>query len=516
MVAALLCVLLGSIDLTVVAAILPGMIADLGVNTADIDRYIWAVNGYLIAYIVAIPLIGRLSDLIGRQRTFIASLVVFLAGSIMCALATDLTDLVIGRAIQGFGGGGLLPVAIALAGDTLGRKGQLAGIGFVSAMETIGWILGPIYGAAVTEILGFTSEPWRWVFWLNVPALAVLILVLRGMAKSSDRQSGNVIRLLDLPGSILLVIALVCLNLALASGGEIGAGTGTGLRAMGGTENPLADQVPWLLAAAALAIVLLIITELRTVNPILPVRLYRQRPFLATIAVNLCIGAVLMVTMVNIPVIVALTADPGDSSTLSALLLAPFTVAIATASLIASRVTHAIGEKLTLGSGIVLTAVGCVLVAVLQQQDNFWTLVPGLLVSGAGLGLLLPALGTLPIQLASVSERGAAASSALMFRLLGMTIGVSTLTALGVRRLQELTSRVEPIVREPDESTASFLLRQREFILDHAIPLSLQVIEETFLVSAVIAVIAALPLASLARYMSGRGESEVDSLSDSG
>jgi hypothetical protein len=103
-----------------------------------------------------------------------------------------------------------------------------------------------------------------------------------------------------------------------------------------------------------------------------------------------------------------------------------------------------------------------------------------------------------------------------MFRLLGMTIGVSTLTALGVRRLQELTSRVEPIVRDPDESTASFLLRQREFIIDHAIPLSLQVIEETFLVAAVIAVVAALPLASLARYMSGKGESEIDSLSDAG
>ncbi len=516
MVAALLCVLLGSIDLTVVAAILPGMISDLGVNTADIDRYIWAVNGYLIAYIVAIPLIGRLSDLIGRQRAFIASLLVFLAGSILCAIAADLTDLIIGRAIQGFGGGGLLPVAIALAGDTLGRKGQLAGIGFVSAMETIGWILGPIYGAAVTGVLDFTDEPWRWVFWLNVPVLAILIFVLRGMATTASRPPGNVIRLLDLPGSMLLVIALVCLNLALASGGEIGASTGSGLRAMGGTENPLADQVPLLLAAAAAAIALLIVTELRTVSPILPVRLYRQRPFLATIAVNLCIGAVLMVTMVNIPVIVALTADPGDSSTLSALLLAPFTVAIATASLLANRVTHAIGEKLTLGGGTVLAAIGCVLVATLQEQGNFWTLVPGLLVSGAGLGLLLPALGTLPIQLASRSERGAAASSALMFRLLGMTIGVSTLTALGVRRLQVLTSRVEPIVREPEESTASFLLRQREFIIDHAIPLSLQVIEETFLVAALIALVAAIPLASLARFMAGKGGMEPDSLNGSG
>src|SRR5690606_38646789 len=115
------------------ASILPHVIGDLGVNTADIDRYIWAVNAYLIAYIVAIPLAGAISDRAGRLATFAGSLVIFLAGSVVCAMADSLGDLVVGRSIQGFGGGGLLPVAIALAGDTLGRRGQLAGIGFVGA-----------------------------------------------------------------------------------------------------------------------------------------------------------------------------------------------------------------------------------------------------------------------------------------------------------------------------------------------------------------------------------------------
>jgi len=501
MVAALACVLLGSIDLTVVASILPGIIDDLGVNTADIDRYIWAVNAYLIAYIIAIPLVGRVSDIVGRQPAFIGSLLIFLGGSVYCATSDTLTDLVIGRAIQGFGGGGLLPVALALAGDTLGRKGQLVGIGFVSAVETIGWILGPIYGATVTGLFRFSEEPWRWVFWINVPILMVLIFAIRGMARGSPRMDGGGFRRLDLPGAILLTIALTTINLALASGGEFGAGTGTGLRAMGGTENPLAAWVPLLLANAAASTVLVILWELRHRYPLLPIALYRRRAFLATIAANLCIGAVLMVSMVNVPVVVALTEEPNRVSTISAIMLAPFTIAIAAASLMTGNLAMRLGLRPTLNAGVVLSGIGCLLIAWLLDSGSVWSMIPGLVAAGFGLGMLLPALGTLPIVLAGASERGAAASSALMFRLLGMTVGVSVLTALGVRRLQILTGRLDPIVRDADESTASFLIRQRDYIIDVAIPLSLQVIQETFLAATLIALVAVIPVWSLARHL---------------
>ncbi len=498
MVAALGCVLLGSIDLTVVASILPGMIDDLGVNTADIDRYIWAVNAYLIAYIIAIPLAGRISDIVGRQPMFIGSLLIFLGGSVYCATSDTLTDLVIGRAVQGFGGGGLLPVALALAGDTLGRKGQLVGIGFVSAVETIGWILGPIYGATVTGLFRFSEEPWRWVFWINVPILVMLIFAIRGMARGAPRTDGGGFRRLDLSGAILLTIALTTVNLALASGGEFGAGTGTGLRAMGGTENPLADRVPLLLATAVMSAGLLIIWELRSRFPLLPIALYQRRAFLATIAANLSIGAVLMVSMVNVPVVVALTEEPNRVSTITAVMLAPFTIAIAAASLLAGSLAQRFGSRQTLTMGIVLSGIGCLLIAWLLDTGSVWSMIPGLIVAGFGLGMLLPALGTLPLLLAGVSERGAAASSALMFRLLGMTVGVSLLTALGVRRLQTLSGRLDPIVRDADESTALFLIRQRDYIVDVAIPLSLQVIQETFLAAALIALVAIIPMRSLA------------------
>ena len=163
-VAAFICNFISAVDLTVIASIMPGMIGDLGVNTADFDRYIWIVNAYLIAYVVAIPIVGRLSDHIGRQNAFIGCLVIFAIGSVVMAQADSMTVAVVGRVIQGIGGGGLLPVTIALVGDVLPRNMRLAGIGLVSAVETLGWVLGPTWGAAITAIVPEQHDPWRWVF----------------------------------------------------------------------------------------------------------------------------------------------------------------------------------------------------------------------------------------------------------------------------------------------------------------------------------------------------------------
>ncbi|MDQ3541035.1 MAG: MFS transporter, partial [Chloroflexota bacterium] len=274
MIAGLVCVLLGAIDLTVIAAILPQMIPDLGVNTADIDRYIWAVSGYLVAYIVAIPLFGRTSDIIGRHRTFIVCLVLFMLGSVLCGRAGGLSDLVIGRTVQGLGGGGILPVTIALVGDTLNRRQQLAGIGIVGAAETIGWMLGPLYGAAVVDLLPVTDEAWRWVFWINVPLLTgALLLVLRSLDQESMQVDIGDLGRLDAVGASLLAIGLVAINLALASSGEVGAQARSGLRPLGGTPNPLAEQAPWLLALAVVTLIGFAFWIGRARHPLLPVDL---------------------------------------------------------------------------------------------------------------------------------------------------------------------------------------------------------------------------------------------------
>ncbi|MGI8486802.1 MAG: MFS transporter, partial [Thermomicrobiales bacterium] len=271
--AALICVLLGAIDLTVIAAILPRMIIDLGVNTSDIDRYIWIVSGYLIAYIVAIPIVGRVSDHVGRKLTFLACLGIFLIGSIVCGLSQSLDGLIIGRSIQGFGGGGLLPVALALTIDNFPRGKRLAGIGLVSAVDTLGWVIGPVYGAVVEKVAWSQTESWRWVFWINIPLLilASIVVIIRFPPESTSSRNLASLRRFDVPGAVLLTGALVTVNLALSSGGEIGSASSSGMRALGGTSNPLATYAPALLLIAVVCGGALVFWERRAGSPPLPI-----------------------------------------------------------------------------------------------------------------------------------------------------------------------------------------------------------------------------------------------------
>jgi len=493
--AGLLCVFLGAIDLTVIASILSTIIPDLGVNTADIDRYIWVVNGYLIAYVVAIPLVGRLSDLIGRQPVFIGCLGIFAVGSIMCASADSLTVLIMGRTLQGLGGGGLLPVTIALAGDVLPKPMRLAGIGLVSAVDTLGWVLGPTWGALVVGMLPAVDEAWRWVFWLNLPLLALaLVAVFRGFPRHQREKHVQPIKLLDIPGAVLLALALVCLNLALASGGEFGAQAGTGLRAMGGTPNPMADRIPLLIVIGIVSAIALVIWERRTTHPILPMRLLRRGHYIAVILANFLVGSALMVGMVNVPVIVAMVRPTDTVTRDSALLLAPFTLFIAIFSLLSGFIASRIGTFRMTVIGIIVTVAGYATLYGVVDRNNIWNMVLGLGIAGLGIGLLLAPLSAVALDESDERNRGAAVSTALMFRLLGMTIGMSLLTAAGIYRLQILTGRLEPVVQDAGESTAMYLVRQQAFIEDHVIPLSVQVLQETFLAAAVLAAMAVIPI----------------------
>ena len=494
MLAALAAVFLGAVDLTIIATILPTMIGDLGINTADVDRYIWIVNGYLIAYIVAIPLFGRLSDVTGRVPVFAISLVLFAVGAMICALADSLSGIVVGRTLQGAGGGALLPAALALAADTFSGRSRLGAIGVITAVDTLGWVTGPLWGAAIVALLPNVDEAWRWVFWLHLPFAAICaVALLTGQPIGQRTLRFGPTRDLDLLGALLLAAILTSLNLAVSSGSELGVATDGGLRALGGTPNPLARYASLLLLVAAAGTLALVIWQRRTGTPLLPVRLFRVHGFYAGMIANLLLGCALMVGMVNIPTLVALVVSPDDVSNISALMLAPFTVCIATGSLLASHIAIRLGAAAAV-VGVALIALGYIVVAVVLSPNDYVRAIIGLVAAGLGFGIVLTPLSGRALSMADASERGAAASLSLVARLLGMTLGISALTAIGVRRLQELTGRVEPVTRGQGESTAAFLERQRKYIEEHAVPLAVQVLAETFWIAAVIAALSLIPL----------------------
>jgi MFS family permease len=498
--AALLAVLLGALDLTVIATILPGMVTDLRINAADVDRYVWIVNSYLLAYVVAIPVVGRVSDIVGRKLAFQASLALFLVGSVVCAFAVDLPGMVTGRAIQGAGGGALLPVTMALVGDLLPSGRRAAVLGLVGAVDTLGWVVGPIWGALLVEVAP-GPDPWRWVFIVNVPLAAATAVAIGRLGRARPPAVKAWASRLDVPGAFLLAGTLLALNLGLSAGGELGAPAG-GARALGGSRNPVAGLVLPLLAVAAVLGVLLVRRQRRAAWPLLPVSLFADRQFSAAIIANFLIGASLIVAMVDIPVITAMLVDQASVSRVSALMLAPFTLLIALLSLAGGRIVSRAGFRLTASLGLALVTVGYAALWFGLRGGVLVGMLPGLVIAGAGFGLVFAPIGATAIDAAPASDRGIAAAMTLVFRLLGMTIGISMLTAIAVRRLQGLVGNLEQVVQAPGESTADFLARQTALLYETVLPVSLQVARETFLIAGAIALLGLIPVALFANRTS--------------
>src|SRR5690606_21049970 len=194
-------------DQTSVVAVLPAMIDDVGLTQDEFFRAAWIVNAYILGYIVAMPLMGRIADAYGRGRIFSAALLLFCAGSAWVAVSNDLTMLSIARAVQAVGGGAVAPVSMALGMQLASPQRRAMGLGAMAAASEAGGLLGPLWGGGIAEILG-----WRWVFWLNLPLRMPLEVAAWARAR---RHSGVPRQDLDLPGALLLVASLVCLTVAL-------------------------------------------------------------------------------------------------------------------------------------------------------------------------------------------------------------------------------------------------------------------------------------------------------------
>ena len=240
LVLAVMCVpvFIGALDLTVVSAFLPELIVELELplQTA-LDDAAWILSGYLLAYTVSMTFMGRVSDLIGRRTVYVICLVIFLLGSVLVATAgggptdfvysiyrrlgqrpdiayVNLQVIILGRVVQALGAGALVPVSLALAGDMFPPERRARPLGLVAAVDTLGWVLGHLYGGLMVQVM-----PWQGIFWINVPltliTIGLVIWSLRGMPQK--RISGR----FDFIGAALIVGALVALNLGL--GGNVDA-----------------------------------------------------------------------------------------------------------------------------------------------------------------------------------------------------------------------------------------------------------------------------------------------------
>lgn len=490
-------VFLGAVDLSVISTLLLPIVRDLEQNTADLDRYVWVVIGYLLAYVAAIPIFGRLIDSVGPRASLAVGLAVFLAGTAMTVTADSLGALILARVVQGAGGGAVLPIAMAYVTVSLPPSSRLGGYGLVAAVDTMGWVLGPILGAMVASLDERVEHSWRLAFAPNVLLLLGLALVVRrGDAAGLDRGPASS------PGGggwlaiLLLTTGVSLVNLALASAGQLGAGgDATGLRALGGTENPLTAYIPLFIAGGALLLAAFWLVERRTTSPVLPSEVRRSSSFLAGMTVGLAVGVASAVAVATVPVYAALRSTARSPSSLTAILLTPHTLATAVAALLSGRLVRRLGLRATILTGLAAAAVGSLLTALaLDRTSSEAALVPGLAVLGAGLGLSLGPILAMGLRGVPARLAGSGASALLGARLLGATMGLSAITAFGTWRIQVLLADLEPLTRVDGESTAQFFVRQAAYIDGTVVPRAVRAVAEVYVLGAAVCILGAAAL----------------------
>lgn len=454
-------VFLGALDQTVIVAALPVVVTDLQIPFDRLDQAAWVVSGYLLGYTVALPVMGRFADVRGRRLTLAISLAAFALGSLGCALSWSLATLVAARIFQAAGGGALLPVAIAIVSDRYPANRRSLAIGVVGAVAEAGGVLGPLYGAGIISWLD-----WRWIFWINVPLALVLLLGSLAGLRESRPSSGRI----DLVGAGLIALTLGFQILGLSHEAiEIGG----------------VDVRNGLLVLAAVTLFAFLWWGIRAKEPLLEVRLFRQAGFSAALAGGALLGGALIVAMVDVPLYAATVLDA--SAAAGGLLLMRLTAFIPAGAILGGALAQRVGLRIPTALGFVTAAIGLGMMAgwgTSPAQPLLWG---SLAMAGLGFGLLIAPLATAAVNLGGTGREASAAALFAVSRLVGMTVGLSILTAWGLQRFDILAGQIPMPLPRAGESAASAQARLAAY--NQAIlQVGAEVYHEIFLAAAVICV----------------------------
>ena len=322
-------------DLTVVATMLRPIIGDLGLVLPDgLNDAAWIVNAYLIAFVAVMPIAGRISDVIGRRRTFLGAYTLFMLGSILIPLSTHMDAafgwFLVGRVLTALGGGAMVPVALAVIGDVYPEGRRARALGTLGAIETMGWVWGPLYGAMLVHLLS-----WQWQFWLNIPlAIIGVTAVWWALAEHDTPRHGARIDWLG----------------AVAAHGHAGEPQHGAARLGRDPERQRAAGAHRRRTGPALAVprgarrrhAVLRSSSAAATHPLLDRRLFRGRTVLLALLVNFVVGAGLVIAMVDVPLFVnSVEIDLDRAAVISGLILSAMTAAMAVASYLGGRVHRA-------------------------------------------------------------------------------------------------------------------------------------------------------------------------------
>ena len=387
---------IGALDGTVVVTAGPTIIDQL----QGLSLFSWVFSIYTMATCVATPIFGKLCDMYGRKRIFIIGVVVFTVGSVLCGSAGSMTQLIWFRLIQGIGNGALVPVVFTIVGDLYDGPQRAKIQGVFASVWSIAALLGPLVGGYFVD---FAS--WRWIFYMNVPVCVFSIVIIYAyMHERHERRFAKV----DYLGAGIFLLGVSALLFALLSGAEYGWG------------SPL---IVGLFVVSAVLLTVFVFVELRSEEPMIPLKLYKNR-LIAMLNISI-LFAFSIVAMTSVYMPMWIQSVLGHTATQSGLSLMPMSFAWQLGSITVGFLLYRLGAKASVVCGATIVMLSAVWLSMLHIESPYWFIIAIVSIMGVGMGYIATPTTVLVQSAVGREYRGAATASITLMQSLGQTIGVA-------------------------------------------------------------------------------------------
>lgn len=423
----MIAMLFAALDQTIVGTAMPRIVGDLG----GLGLMAWLTTAYMLTSTVVVPIAGKLADLIGRRIVYVTGIVIFIVASALCGTAQDMTWLIIFRAMQGIGGGIIMPMAMIIIGDIFTGKERAKWMGAFGAVFGLSSVIGPQVGGWIVDSLN-----WRWVFYINLP-VGILAVILIALALPKHKTVGKVI--FDIPGMVTMIIGVVSLLLALTYGGTDYAWDSW--------------QIIVLFVVAAISIAAFLIIESRAQEPILPLKFFKNRVFSTINGIGFLMSVGMFGAIMFVPLF--MQGIVGVSASASGTVMTPMMITMIITSIIAGQVVYRIGIKVQMIIGMIVMAGGFLLLTTMNIDTSKLEASGIMMVLGFGMGLVMPLLTLALQETFPKSELGVVTSSSQFFRSIGGTFGMTVLGAvMNSQSSKLLSNNLEPILHKMQDQTA--------------------------------------------------------------